>query len=1800
MDILKRKQLLSDLEKHLFDIKEILQQLQQKDLLITLNQFQLFIGKERKKLSLEDWCARVDPFLNLQAKNESAKVALTLCQKSLQEKLIHLPEMAEPEKDLQPYIDLLSSLQCHDPVQRTSYLFSLAKVFPKDFLAYTLMSCDICLPDSCDSNLRDQEASSPANINEKETETILPKDGENKEKPDAEKSAECIDCGINSAEENIEEDNRSSQKKTEETNEAEIAEGLDKSSDESEIPEEVSDFFTSSMFLSKNYKYGEIKQFIDKKSEKNSGVSQLKSDISKHRFAAEMICVALQILYYERGISEERLQIQVDFSNIPQDNKRTIDSALLFLQKNGYLIHYVMTDKCDCYLPSQRLVKLYQQQGMRQYLRVKASDTYHVPAWPKELKEMACTLACLRVQWKCMRDLKQEKVHYKSHVFPAGFVSLINGPSDSYVGMLGFFDTELASWQKGFLEDIEHLLAKDSLKYLIIVGMERSTVESFYCQLQGLSVFPNISIHYFILGQAPFYDTNWQVQDNFLFIDDKSEDAENNKNDKIDESSPKEDGVREPVDTNHSELNSCKNNAVEDVKKEALEETKESVLCSDNYSKEEGLIPLKKENPVEPIVTFQPSKVFSFDHESVLNRIIETINKGGISSAVAGLNYCRQESPSFSEDYQRLAYAVNDPANCLKYTSESVYNLFAGTDSCIDQYLEIAATCRTFFYDDIQYDHMAHPLHDMCVSTGLLITPLTDFLYRLLKFKDSYHQGVDAFADFRRKNQKELDEELARLSQKATEEYSASIEKRISENKSQKRFIETKKIIFNPRGEIAGFLKAVEGNDTGMISLLEDYLHEYFIPKTQKLEKQNISNEMLDRFIDDNWDKAASCLKRVEHSNLMGSLRSNLSKILQRIIDVFCQWIELNGKSTAGNISAGLEAYQKIRMPLLHDLQSAITSLQKSASGVDEKAGIHILLSCLQELQDRLAGTYNPKDKKYFYLNFLLADKVLLNADYLPDFRHWKHIGNPGAYLEDILSYAGPDTLPSIPHRIQDIFEGNDNYFSACLLDDYLQEQKKGSYIQQKNYDLEKSLEYAHRNVANKHRDFVENLELAQSYGQLDTSRENRKEDILRIVSECYRYALESHNYGIFYQVKMYYEQKIKNDARVRGDVLQKELDEMRTRIDTHDPVKAAMQKENLDHISYMIDKQNYTVAEDLLTRWKEKTSDDDLQFVEKDYLEDYLQNYSLYYHMVDQAGKSLSSLIDSRRRNKEMRGAGYLIDCWITSGKKGRNEDKVKNLLQRLGWQVCNMKKEQSSVESYHITLQKPINGKRTNYKHPIAAFGSLAEQNGFRVACLYGRYDANTLMESFKELGHAQPTIVFLDYALPLAERRHLARKIKCGQIGKNAILVVDRVVIAYLIKNYSETKINRILMLLTVPFSAYQPYVWESANVMPVEMFMGRQAELAEIESDTGANIVYGGRQLGKSALLKMAVRDIDHDENGNRAILIDIKGRDYRDAARHISQELSDQNFFLQKYITGDWDELSRAIRQRLRSEEAQPIPYFLLMLDEADAFIKSCESVNYHPLDAMKEIQQIGMGRFKFVIAGLRNIIRFNRQKALSNNSVLTHLHAMTVKPFSTLEARELLEKPLYYLGIRFSESKDSLIPLILASTNYFPGLIQLYCAKLIAAMAAPDYAGYNESDTPIYEVETEHIKKVLAEQNFREEIIDKFEITLKLGDDKYYYIIALMMAYLYYEKGMVHGYTPEDILSEIRIFELKEFNNFKTEQVAALMEELCELNVFRQNAEGRYLFTRFNFFQMMGDREQVESKIEDIMGDEIG
>jgi hypothetical protein len=331
---------------------------------------------------------------------------------------------------------------------------------------------------------------------------------------------------------------------------------------------------------------------------------------------------------------------------------------------------------------------------------------------------------------------------------------------------------------------------------------------------------------------------------------------------------------------------------------------------------------------------------------------------------------------------------------------------------------------------------------------------------------------------------------------------------------------------------------------------------------------------------------------------------------------------------------------------------------------------------------------------------------------------------------------------------------------------------------------------------------------------------------------------------------------------------------------------------------------------------------------------------------------------------------------------------------------------------EHYFIKGKGNENGKRVVYTHPIAALGSGISEDEMRVVCINGSYDAEGLIDIMKNIGDTKHTIILINTALSLSERRRLARKSKIA-LGEKLFVVIDRTVMMFLVRNYDENKINRMLVSLVTPFGYYQPYVADSANVMPPEIFMGRKNELERIKSATGVNIVYGGRQLGKSALLKKAKEDIDRNENGDRAVYIEVKELNHEEAARKIGHELYDNSILDEDIDTTSWDELARAVKRRLLSPTAPRIPYLLLLIDEADTFIESCEAVNYKPFDALKDIQGIGKGRFKFVVAGLRNVVRFKREAALGNNSVLTHLQAMTVKPFSPPEARELLEIPLH-------------------------------------------------------------------------------------------------------------------------------------------------------------------------------------------
>ena len=222
---------------------------------------------------------------------------------------------------------------------------------------------------------------------------------------------------------------------------------------------------------------------------------------------------------------------------------------------------------------------------------------------------------------------------------------------------------------------------------------------------------------------------------------------------------------------------------------------------------------------------------------------------------------------------------------------------------------------------------------------------------------------------------------------------------------------------------------------------------------------------------------------------------------------------------------------------------------------------------------------------------------------------------------------------------------------------------------------------------------------------------------------------------------------------------------------------------------------------------------------------------------------------------------------------------------------------------------------GGRRSFSHPFADFGSRGARAPFRVVCLYGRFDADALIAKFKEIGTAKHTIVLLDYALSEDQRRRFARKTK-SDIPECAFALVDRVVAAYIAEHYEETKLPQMLFSITMPYTFYQPYIPNAANAMPPEMFIGRKAALEKIIAPLGENIIYGGRQLGKSALLRMAEHSINRLGAGSCALMVDIKSCDVEEAAGPLPVGLGMRGFHIS---------CCSSMRRMPLSRAAKPLP-----------------------------------------------------------------------------------------------------------------------------------------------------------------------------------------------------------------------------------------------------------------------------------
>lgn len=1187
------------------------------------------------------------------------------------------------------------------------------------------------------------------------------------------------------------------------------------------------------------------------------------------------------------------------------------------------------------------------------------------------------------------------------------------------------------------------------------------------------------------------------------------------------------------------------------------------------------------------------------NHDDVLTTICDLIKSDKIYCATAYAKAKVATEPYYEKIYNALAYAVDDPMAKCDYISTNIQKLNEITEE--REFIEpliVSAAIRTFFSGRNTYDYTLQSLHDTIrgFETVDSNSNLKETISNLFKFKESHHKGLDFYVS---QNNPSLEKEIKQLKQDAAD--FINLTSNFKERIDHTRFKKTKRLIFEPNGKFIKFLNLIkDGNiEKDTQHNISEFVKKNFIKEGRSISQAYIDDEKIWEYIKQFWDKAADKMSMKQHDDLRGSLRNNIIGDTKKCVTLLIDWFLLIEKMP-NESDTGINEYNRSKKSFISSLQQTAQKdikdcLDRYKNDMKKYAGLKIVEYTVYEIKKCIDNNnYIENEKKYFYADFLKTPYILLDNNYLPVLKRFH--SDPSYLLPEnrILQHANNVDSSSFEKRLNNILEeSGDDYGSFRLINEYLK--NKEQELEYTDSIIKDGKDFAEENVKDKKEDFVGELELAYAYGQIDISEGDKKDEILTNINEWFKYTSETENYGFFRMVLASYLKDIKEKAKSIGEERCKQLEEFEST--KNDNLSMESKKKIVAKIKEMIDKQIYTVAEELLMPPYETELSYDVS--EKNYLNDFIENYSEYYNPASKQG-NFFSIISSSIKSDE---AKAMARNWF-SERGNMGENKLNNLFTHLGFGKITIETQQpikigsSEYENYIIMKTKSY----SNIIHPIAALGS-GMRNGVRVVCICENKNGEQLVNTIKQLGiDKRHTIILLDSAINLPDRRLLAKKSKI-LLGDKLFAVIDRTVMTYMLKKYDNSNMNPMLMALIMPFTYYQPYVYKSADPMPPEMFKGRKTQLEKIKSPTGVNIVYGGRQLGKSALLKKAKDDINKNGNENEiAVFIDIKDCDCKETAKKIFETLCDEKILKKDIeISDNWNDLARAVKKRLKSDHPTKISYLLLLLDEADTFISSCKDIKYAPFNALKDIQQnADPGQFKFVIAGLRNIVKFDKERAIGDNAVLPHLESMTVTPFNPSEARELLAIPLHYLGLRFPKDKEYLIYLILATTNYFPGLIQMYCAKLLEAMHKDDYAGYSEADTPAYEISENHIKKVLSDPDFIDQIREKYEITLGLTDkdNKYYYIIALAIAWLHHNKKNISGYSPEDVKDFCKDWGFDKIANMKTQELTVLLNELKELNILRNTGENRYWFARYNFFQLMGTKEKVDDKIFELLGQE--
>ncbi len=491
-------------------------------------------------------------------------------------------------------------------------------------------------------------------------------------------------------------------------------------------------------------------------------------------------------------------------------------------------------------------------------------------------------------------------------------------------------------------------------------------------------------------------------------------------------------------------------------------------------------------------------------------------------------------------------------------------------------------------------------------------------------------------------------------------------------------------------------------------------------------------------------------------------------------------------------------------------------------------------------------------------------------------------------------------------------------------------------------------------------------------------------------------------------------------------------------------------------------------------------------------------------------------------------------------------------------------------------------VTGLKPTSKAWIPAFGSRAGGR-YRLVLVTERPTVEELTTLRTHDDSDVPLIILYFGVLSTANRLKLAQQWNDPTL-RPAIVIDD----AALLYAAVSSEAFSTLMHITMPFTSAAPYSSEKDPRVPEEMFYGRDAKMREIMALNGHSLMYGGRGMGKSALLLAIKRHAEtHPEQQTVVVWVELERSQEFDDPGMVWNRLADElgRAGLKSKARGFANLGAQNQVERLVSEYLEENPHgkILMFIDEADAFFSADARRDFRVTSKLFEMRNRHRN-CKVVFSGLHGVAHHHDV----GNNPFSPSGATTLGPLERRDAFALLTRPLAVLGYQLGLDEAHRI---LMHCNNMPYLVQMYADRLLRRLLQ----SRRRADAALpWKVDPKVVDEVYADKGLREGIHNAFKATLDL-DDRYSVIVNIVARHTHDHSAT--AMTEREIFEEARKVWPAGFAPTVTTMSAfrELLNELTALGILAPPADlhsGRTLRSNA-VLNSLGSRENIQLALEE-------